>query len=80
MDNISQEKVEEKNTSISKPSQDGDAGSQLIEGKFRDTEALVKAYNLLQADYTKKCQALSELQKKANDKTSTENELDAAYA
>ena len=37
-------------------------GSKL--GKFKDVEALMFAYNNLQGDYTKKCQALSSLQKK----------------
>lgn len=39
-----------------------EAGSKL--GKFKDAEALMCAYNNLQSDYTKKCQALSSLQKK----------------
>lgn len=33
-------------------------------GKFKDTESLLKAYNCLQAEFTKKCQALSELKAK----------------
>lgn len=36
-------------------------GSQL--GKFKDTEALLSAYNSLQVEFTKKCQKLSELEK-----------------
>ena len=32
-------------------------------GKFKDAQALLDAYNNLQSDYTKKCQALSSLQK-----------------
>lgn len=38
-----------------------EVGSKL--GKFKDAEALMYAYNNLQSDYTKKCQALSSLQK-----------------
>ena len=38
-----------------------EGGSKL--GKFKDAEALMFAYNNLQSDYTKKCQALSSLQK-----------------
>ncbi len=34
-----------------------------ILGKFKDAQALLDAYNNLQSDYTKKCQALSALQK-----------------
>lgn len=37
-------------------------------GKFKDAEALLNAYNNLQSDYTKKCQALSQLQKDCEDK------------
>ncbi len=38
-----------------------ETGSTL--GKFKDAQALLDAYNNLQSDYTKKCQALSSLQK-----------------
>lgn len=45
-------------------------GSKL--GKFKNEEALLEAYNNLQSDYTKKCQALAQRQKeeKENDNTS----------
>ena len=36
-------------------------GSQL--GKFKDAQSLLSAYNNLQAEFTKKCQKLSELEK-----------------
>lgn len=36
-------------------------GSQL--GKFKDAESLLSAYNSLQAEFTRKCQRLSELEK-----------------
>ena len=36
-------------------------GSQL--GKFKDAETLLSAYNNLQAEFTKKCQKLSELER-----------------
>lgn len=39
-------------------------------GKFKDTESLLSAYNSLQAEFTKKCQKLSEVTKKINE---TEN-------
>lgn len=38
-------------------------------GKFKDAQALLFAYNNLQSDYTKKCQALSLIQKKIKDET-----------
>ena len=40
-------------------------------GKFKNVQALLDAYNSLQAEFTKKCQTLSQLQK---DKTSEQNE------
>lgn len=42
-------------------------------GKFKDAEALLSAYNNLQSDYTKKCQALSQLQKDCEDKGLTKS-------
>ncbi|NCB48250.1 MAG: hypothetical protein EOM55_01275 [Clostridia bacterium] len=37
-------------------------------GKFKDAQSLFVAYNNLQSDYTRKCQALSSLQRKFKDK------------
>lgn len=34
-------------------------------GKFKDTESLLNAYNSLQAEFTRKCQKLSELEKQS---------------
>lgn len=40
-------------------------------GKFKDVNALLNAYNSLQAEFTKRCQRLKELEGKVNaDKTS----------
>lgn len=36
-------------------------------GKFKDAESLLSAYNNLQAEFTRKCQALSQLQKEDAD-------------
>lgn len=36
-------------------------------GKFKDTTSLLSAYNSLQAEFTKKCQKLSEITKQLND-------------
>ena len=36
-------------------------------GKFKDTASLLSAYNSLQAEFTKKCQKLSEITKQLND-------------
>lgn len=44
-------------------------------GKFKSSEALLAAYNSLQAEFTKKCQKLSEFEKaKANEQSQEENE------
>ncbi len=60
---------------------ESEAGSQIVRqveepeqsefGKFKSLEALVSAYNNLEAEFTKKCQRLSELEK---DKTEAEPE------
>lgn len=51
-----------------------DLGSKLK--KFKDIDALVSAYNNLQSDYTKKCQALSSLQKRVNEQVSPQQQLE----
>lgn len=50
-----------------------DLGSKLK--KFKDVDALVSAYNNLQSDYTKKCQALSSLQKRVNEQVSPQQQF-----
>jgi hypothetical protein len=55
---IAQENLSEKlDTAV----ENGNNGSL---GKFKDTNSLLDAYNNLQAEFTKKCQALSEITKK----------------
>lgn len=46
-------------------------GSKL--GKFKNADTLLMAYNNLQSDYTKKCQALSTLQKEVEEKGLTKS-------
>ena len=46
-----------------------DKGSPL--GKFKDSEALLDAYNELQSEFTRKCQKLSDTEKKLQDVTSS---------
>ena len=41
-------------------------------GKFKDTESLLKAYNNLQAEFTKKCQSLSKLKDELGEKEETQ--------
>ena len=43
-----------------------DEGSKQLLGKFANTEQLAKAYESLQAEFTRKCQLLSELEKEKN--------------
>ena len=43
-------------------------GSNKIFGKFKSGEELLKAYNNLQSDYTRKCQALAVTEKQLEDK------------
>lgn len=43
-------------------------------GKFKDTDALLKAYNSLEAEFTKRCQRLKELESVA-EKTQVSGEL-----
>lgn len=46
----------------------GKNGSNINFGKFKSGEELLKAYNLLQSDYTRKCQALAVTEKQLEDK------------
>lgn len=73
MDNI------EKNEQIAPESQPavaeevvkGDSDGEISLGKFKDVNSLLNAYNSLQAEFTKRCQRLKELEGKVNaDKTS----------
>lgn len=52
-----------------------DSGSQY--GKFKDAESLLTAYNNLQAEFTRKCQKLSELEKQEQEvpKLQEENKM-----
>lgn len=43
-------------------------GSKEDIGKFKDTESLLKAYNNLQAEFTKKSQRLAELETESEQK------------
>ena len=49
-------------------------GSNLL-GKFNDVDELLKAYNNLQAEFTRKCQKLSMLEKENEEKKNQENSL-----
>ncbi|MBE7075294.1 MAG: hypothetical protein E7376_04880 [Clostridiales bacterium] len=42
-------------------------------GKFKDTNSLLTAYNNLQAEFTRKCQKLSEITKQVEEQNNSEN-------
>ena len=71
--NVQSEIVEEKSEGISLPK---DANGSL--GKFKDAESMLKAYNNLQAEFTRKCQRLSELEKES--KAEEESKAVAVYS
>jgi hypothetical protein len=63
---------EEKNIQIIETEVDNGGSGSL--GKFKDAESLLAAYNNLQAEFTKKCQALAQL-KKENETKQIDNNL-----
>ena len=68
VENPVENKVNE-NFDIEKIATSGAADGSI--GKFKNTESLLNAYNSLQAEFTRKCQRLSELEAKAQ--STTEN-------
>ncbi len=67
IDNIVEDKEEIKDATTSQE------GSHL--GKFNSPEDLLNAYNNLQAEFTRKCQKLSEIQKQISEKDEQETSL-----
>ncbi len=53
----------------------GEDTSPLLLGKFKDIEALEKAYVSLQSDYTKKCQMLSQMDKDSSPMQDSEQDV-----
>ena len=43
----------------------GESSGEVSLGKFKDTAALLSAYNSLQAEFTKRCQRITELERDA---------------
>ena len=66
VENPVENKVNE-NFDIEKIATSGAADGSI--GKFKNTESLLNAYNSLQAEFTRKCQRLSELESKAQSTT-----------
>ncbi len=60
----------EENTILEQPNLEAENSSETQEGstlgKFKDVQTLLDAYNSLQAEFTRKSQKLSELQKESN--------------
>lgn len=48
-------------------------------GKFKDTESLLSAYNNLQAEFTRKCQTLSQLQKETDNVNKQDKQITPVY-
>lgn len=63
-------KVEQTDALTAQPAEaemtDGAQGEQVSYGKFKDAAALLKAYNSLQSEFTKRCQRIKELEEAAS--------------
>lgn len=69
-------KTNDKSVESESGSQNNDTESKSL-GKFKSAEDLLNAYNNLQAEFTRKCQKLSEFEKdKTSEKTLSEEEID----
>lgn len=65
-------------TALNRANDDGaesEVGSQKDLGKFKSASALLEAYNNLQAEFTRKCQLLSELQKEKTEQEIKEDNM-----
>ena len=59
----------------------GDGKGEISLGKFKDVNSLLNAYNSLQAEFTKRCQRLKELEGKVNaDKTIVPSVTEVGYS
>ena len=61
------ETIEQLNTEPEKNEQDSENSNSSIFGKFKDAQTLLEAYNSLQAEFTRKSQKLSEIQKQLDE-------------
>ncbi len=68
-----EEKINEQTLDIAQPAtaeeEKGVKSEEVSLGKFKDVGALLNAYNSLQAEFTKRCQKIKELEGKLDDKT-----------
>lgn len=70
MENISNEQMPVTAQTTEVEVSSGASNSDISLGKFKDTNALLNAYNSLQAEFTKRCQRLKELENLAVEKAS----------
>ena len=76
MEEIKNEQTETLSTPASEENNTTENKGEVSLGKFKDTESLVKAYNSLQAEFTKRCQRLKELESVAlNSKNVTQEDV-----
>lgn len=68
-----EEKINEQTLNIAQSAtaeeEKGVKSEEVSLGKFKDVGALLNAYNSLQAEFTKRCQKIKELEGKLDDKT-----------
>ena len=71
MENIKNEQAEtlEKAQPVEMEKEVGATNGEASFGKFKDAESLVKAYNSLTAEFTKRCQKIKELESKLSENT-----------
>lgn len=59
------EQIEVDSQAVATESKSGETETEISLGKFKDVSALLGAYNSLQAEFTKRCQRIKELEGKA---------------
>ena len=62
MDNLKNEQTEQNSQPVATEKDLGENNGEVSLGKFKDVNALLSAYNSLQAEFTKRCQWVKELE------------------
>ena len=76
MENVINEQTEPKAQTATAEQSVGETAEEVSLGKFKDVNALLSAYNSLQAEFTKRCQRIKELEsQKVMEKTDASNTL-----
>lgn len=78
MENISNEQMPATAQTVETEATKGASDVDISLGKFKDVNALLNAYNSLQAEFTKRCQRLKELENLSADKVTTPTEEGSA--